>query len=156
MRILVVEDNPGDVRLIREAFRETGRHADFQVAEDGAQALLLLRREPPYGGAPRPNLILLDLNLPRVDGAQVLAAIKSDDELRSIPVVVLSSSRSAEDIRNSYNGHANCYISKPLMFGDFVEVAKGITDFWMNVATLPDRPYLPPVIKAHVEAEPKV
>jgi len=141
MRILVIEDNPGDVRLIREAFRETGSQAEFQVAEDGEQALALLRRQPPYIEALRPNLILLDLNLPKLDGKQVLAQIKSDESLRSIPVIILSSSHSREDVFNSYNGYANCYIPKPIMFDDFIKVAKGITDFWVRVVSLPDRPH---------------
>jgi CheY-like chemotaxis protein len=141
VRILVVEDNPGDVRLIREAFRETGTQNEFQVAENGEQALAMLRRQGPYLKAPRPQLILLDLNLPKLDGKQVLAEIKADHELRSIPVIVLSSSRSHDDILGSYNGYANCYISKPILFDDFITVAKGITDFWVRVVSLPDRPH---------------
>jgi CheY-like chemotaxis protein len=141
MRILVVEDNPGDVRLIREAFRETGQQTEFQVAEDGELALALLRQQAPFVGAPRPNLILLDLNLPRLDGKQVLAAIKADQQLRSIPVIILSSSRSQDDVFSSYNGYANCYIPKPIMFDDFVKVAMGITEFWLRVVSLPERPH---------------
>ena len=139
MRILVVEDNPGDVRLIREAFRETDLQTEFQVAEDGEKALALLRGKAPSGTITRPHLILLDLNLPKLDGKQVLAEIKADKELRSIPVIVLSSSRSQEDICSSYNAYANCYIPKPILFEDFVKVAKGITEFWVRVVSLPDR-----------------
>ena len=139
MRILVVEDNPGDVRLIREAFRETGLRVEFQVAEDGEKGLALLRREGQFREAPRPNLILLDLNLPKLDGKQVLAQIKADENLRSIPVIVLSSSRSGEDVASSYDGYANCYISKPIIFEDFVKVAAGIGHFWMSIVSLPER-----------------
>ena len=140
MRILVIEDNPGDVRLIREAFRETGLYIEFQVAEDGEQGLALLRREPPFGDALRPHLILLDLNLPKLDGKQVLTQIKADEKLRTIPVIVLSSSHSREDVVSSYNHYANCYIPKPIMFEDFVKVANGINDFWIRIVSLPDRP----------------
>jgi chemotaxis family two-component system response regulator Rcp1 len=142
MRILVIEDNPGDVRLIREAFRETGLKVEFQVAEDGEQGLALLRQEPPFAKELRPNLILLDLNLPKLDGKQVLAEIKADRLLRSIPVIILSSSHSRDDVVSSYDGYANCYIPKPILFEDFVRVARGINDFWMGIVSLPDRPFL--------------
>lgn len=141
MRILVIEDNPGDVRLIREAFREAAVSVDLQVAEDGEQGLALLRRQAQFSEALRPQLILLDLNLPKLSGRQVLAQIKADDQLRSIPVIILSSSRSREDVLSSYNGHANCYISKPIMFDDFVKVAHGISNFWMSIVSLPERPH---------------
>ena len=139
MRILLVEDNKGDVRLLREAFRETSDNTEIEVAEDGELALAFLKHQGPYAhGSPRPHLILLDLNLPKVDGKQVLAAVKNDPELRTIPVVVLSSSRSREDVLGSYNSHANCYIRKPSSFDGFISVARGIQDFWLKLACLPD------------------
>lgn len=139
MRILLVEDNKGDVRLLREAFRETSATTEIEVAEDGELALALLRRDGPHAeGRARPHLILLDLNLPKVDGKQVLFAVKNDPELRTIPVVVLSSSRSREDVMGSYANHANCYIRKPSSFDGFISVARGIQEFWLKLACLPD------------------
>ena len=131
--ILLVEDNPGDIRLTKEALKEgTVRHK-LLVACDGEEALTMLR------GADRcrPDLILLDLNLPRVDGREVLAEIKSDTELRRIPVVVLSTSTSNEDVICSYDLHANCYLSKPVDMNQFIEVVRSIEGFWLNVARLP-------------------
>jgi two-component system, chemotaxis family, response regulator Rcp1 len=135
--ILLVEDNPGDVRLTREALREGKVQSELQVARDGVEALDLLSRRGPYANAPRPDLILLDLNLPRKDGRELLAELKADETLRRIPVVVLSTSRAEEDIRRSYDLHANCYITKPVDLDRFIEVVKSIDAFWLGVAELP-------------------
>lgn len=135
--MLLVDDNPGDVRLTREALRETGRSIDLSVVNDGVEALLFLRREGPYSEAPRPSLILLDLNLPKRDGRQVLAEIKTDDDLKMIPVVVLTTSDSQHDIRSAYSLHANCYITKPVDFDAFVSLVQFIERFWFSVAKVP-------------------
>ncbi len=134
----MVEDNPGDVRLIHEAFREAALPVEVKVVEDGERALALLRRQPPYNQGWLPDLILLDLNLPKVDGHQVLEEVKADPNLRRIPVLILSSSRSKDDVVKSYNSHANCYIPKPMVFEDFVRIVKGIEDFWLKAVTLPE------------------
>lgn len=133
MWILHVEDNPGDARLLREAFQERGIQAQIEGAEDGEIALKLLRERTP-------QLIVLDLNLPKMNGEEVLAELKSDPNLRRIPVIVLSSSRDQRDILASYDNHANCYITKPSSFEEFVDIARGIEDFWLRVVALPDRP----------------
>lgn len=133
MWILHVEDNPGDARLLREAFHEEGIKAEILGAEDGEAALSMLRTQP------GPQLIVLDLNLPKMNGEEVLARLKSDPDLRKIPVIVLSSSRDPKDILASYNNHANCYISKPSSYEEFVAIAKGIQDFWLNLVVLPGR-----------------
>ena len=137
--ILLVEDNPGDVRLTQEALREGKIHNRLTVARDGVEALAVLRREGPHTGAPRPDLILLDLNLPRKDGREVLADIKVDEQLRRIPVVVLTTSKAEEDILRTYDLHANCYITKPVDLDQFIEVIKSIDDFWLTVVRLPPR-----------------
>jgi CheY-like chemotaxis protein len=137
--ILLVEDNPGDVRLTQEALREGKIHNHLMVARDGVEALAMLRREGPHANAPRPDLILLDLNLPRKDGREVLADIKADEELRRIPVVVLTTSKAEEDILKTYDLHANCYITKPVDLDQFIEVIKSIDDFWLTVVRLPPR-----------------
>jgi chemotaxis family two-component system response regulator Rcp1 len=135
--ILLVEDNPGDVRLTQEAFKE-GKVSNLLVlASDGVEAMSFLRRQSVHGDAPTPDLILLDLNLPRMDGRQVLAEIKVDPLLRRIPVVVLTTSRAEEDISQSYDLRANCYITKPVDFDKFLNVVKSIDDFWLTVARLP-------------------
>lgn len=134
IEILLVEDNPADVRLTQEALREGKVRNNLQVARDGVEALELLRRE----GAPRPDLILLDLNLPRKDGREVLAVIKADDALKTIPVVVLTTSSAEADILKSYSLHANCYITKPVDLEQFVQVVKSIDDFWLTVVRLPN------------------
>lgn len=139
IRILLVEDNPGDVRLTREALRDAKMVNELHVASDGVEALAFLRREPPYTTAPRPDLILLDLNLPRVDGREVLSAIKSSPELRTIPVVVLTSSGAEEDVARSYDLHANCYVRKPVELQSFLHVVQTIDDFWLSVVRLPGR-----------------
>jgi len=137
IEILLVEDNPGDVRLTRETLKDTKILNNLSVAGDGVEALAFLRREGGHASAPRPDLILLDLNLPRMGGREVLDRIKSDPKLRSIPVVVLTTSKAEEDILKSYELHANCYISKPVELDGFVKVVKSIEDFWFTVVRLP-------------------
>jgi CheY-like chemotaxis protein len=135
--ILLVEDDQADVLMTREAFEHHKIRNALHVASDGIEALKFVRNEPPYEGAPRPGLILLDLNLPKKDGRQVLAELKDSPELRSIPVVVLTTSEAEEDILRSYDLHANAYVTKPVDFNRFVEVVRQIDDFWMTVAKLP-------------------
>ena len=137
IEILLVEDNPGDVRLTIEAFKEGKVCNNLNVAADGVEALSFLRREGRHGGAPRPDLILLDLNLPRMDGREVLAEIKQDPQLMRIPVVVLTTSKAEEDILRTYTLHANCYITKPVDLEQFITVVKSIDDFWLTVVKLP-------------------
>jgi len=137
IEVLLVEDNPGDVRLMREAFWEVDVRHCLHTASDGVEAIDFLRRREGYARAPRPDLIVLDLNLPRKDGREVLAEIKRDERLRHIPVVVLSSSSSAEDVAGAYDLHANCYVSKPVDFDQFVRVVRSIETFWFNTARLP-------------------
>jgi CheY-like chemotaxis protein len=137
INVLLVEDDPGDVLMTREAFDEY-LHNELAVVTDGAAALAYLRREPPYADASRPDLILLDLNLPRRDGREVLQEIKADDELRRIPVVILTTSKAEEDVLRTYNLHANCYVTKPVDLEKFIVVVKSIDDFWLTVVTLPD------------------
>lgn len=137
VEILLVEDNPGDVRLTIEALHESKVRNTLSVASDGVEALTFLRREGRHHEAPRPDLILLDLNLPKMDGREVLAAIKADEELRTIPVVILTTSRAEQDILKSYNLHANCYITKPVDLDQFITVVKSIEDFWLTIVTLP-------------------
>jgi CheY-like chemotaxis protein len=135
--ILLVEDNEGDVRLTREALAEGKVANRLVVASDGIEALAVLRRTGEHADAPRPDLILLDLNLPRKDGRQVLAEIKQDPELMRIPVVVLTTSKAEEDILRTYNLHANCYVTKPVDFDKFVSVIQTIDEFWLTVVRLP-------------------
>jgi chemotaxis family two-component system response regulator Rcp1 len=137
VEILLVEDNPGDVRLTREALQEGKVRNHLSVAADGVEALAFLRREPPHGDAPRPDLILLDLNLPKKDGREVLEAIKADPSLRNIPVVVLTSSQAEQDILRVYGLHANCYVTKPVDFDQFIHVVKTIEEFWFTIVKLP-------------------
>jgi CheY-like chemotaxis protein len=137
VEVLLVEDNPGDVRLTREALREGKIRNNLHVARDGVEALAFLRRQGGHAGAPRPDLILLDLNLPRKDGREVLTEIKDDATLRQIPVVVLTSSQAEEDIIRAYDLHANCYISKPVDLDQFINVVRSIEDFWFTVVKLP-------------------
>ena len=137
IEILLVEDNPGDVRLTQEAFKEGKVRNNLSVVEDGLEALAFLRREGKYAGAPRPDLILLDLNLPRKDGRLVLADIKEDPKLRSIPVVILTTSKAEEDIVRTYNLHANCFITKPVDLDQFIRVVRCIEDFWLTIVKLP-------------------
>ena len=140
VEILLVEDNPGDVRLTREAWKEARIRNRLHVAEDGVEALAFLRRQGRHAGAVRPHLILLDLNLPRKDGREVLADIKNDPDLKNIPVVILSTSKADQDVQRSYDLHANCYISKPLDMDQFIRVVRAIEEFWLATVTLPPRP----------------
>ena len=139
VELLLVEDNEGDVRLTREALKEGRIRNRLSVVPDGEQALAFLRREGVHVDAPRPDLILLDLNLPRLDGREVLAAIKNDPALKSIPVVVLTSSRTEQDLLRAYDLHANCFITKPVEFEQFIEVVRSIEDFWLTIVVLPPR-----------------
>ncbi|HEY3063584.1 MAG TPA: response regulator [Chloroflexota bacterium] len=133
IEILLVEDNPGDVRLTIEALRDSKVRNNLQVAVDGVEALERLRRKD----TPRPDLILLDLNLPKKDGREVLAEIKSDPLLKTIPVVILTTSRAEQDVLRSYELQANCYITKPVDLEQFITVVKSIEDFWLTIVTLP-------------------
>jgi chemotaxis family two-component system response regulator Rcp1 len=139
IEILMVEDNPGDVRLTIEALKEGKVRNNLSTVEDGVEALAFLRREGQYANTPRPDLILLDLNLPKMNGREVLAAIKEDPDLRRIPVVILTVSKAEEDILKTYNLHANCYITKPVNLDRFLEVVKAIEGFWLTVVMLPPR-----------------
>jgi two-component system, chemotaxis family, response regulator Rcp1 len=137
IEILLVEDNPGDVRMAVEALKDCRVHNNLSVVEDGVEALAFLRGQDRYAGCPRPDLILLDLNLPRKDGHQVLAEIKSDGDLRQIPVVVLTTSENERDVNKAYDLNANCYITKPSGLEQFVAVMKSIQYFWSMVVQLP-------------------
>jgi two-component system, chemotaxis family, response regulator Rcp1 len=137
VEILLVEDNPGDVRLTIEALREAKVHNHLSVAHDGLEAMAFLHRQGAFANAPRPDLILLDLNLPRKDGREVLTEIKTDLMFRRIPVVILTTSQAEEDIIKAYNLNANCYISKPVDLDQFVKVVKSIEDFWLEIVRLP-------------------
>ena len=137
IEILLVEDSPGDVRLTREAFKDAKVHINLHVASDGAEAMDFLSRKGEHANAPRPDLILLDLNLPKKDGREVLEEIKQSPTLKSIPVVVLTTSASDADILRSYKLHANCYITKPVGLDGFLEVVKSIDNFWLTVVKLP-------------------
>jgi CheY-like chemotaxis protein len=135
--ILLVEDNPGDVRLTIEGLKEGKILNNLSVVSNGVEAMAFLRREGGYANAPRPDLILLDLNLPRKDGREVLVEIKNDNNLKRIPVVILTSSEAEQDIVKSYNLHANCYITKPVELDQFIGVIKNIEQFWLTVVKLP-------------------
>ena len=137
IEVLLVEDSPGDVRLTKEAFKDAKVHINLHVAPDGAEAMEFLRREGKHANAPRPDLILLDLNLPKKDGREVLEEIKKSPSLKSIPVVVLTTSASEEDILRSYLLHANCYITKPVDLTGFLKVIRSIDNFWLSVVKLP-------------------
>jgi CheY-like chemotaxis protein len=137
IHILLVEDSPTDVMMTREALEYYKVLNPVHVAEDGVAAMAYLRREGEHSDAPRPGLIILDLNLPRKSGREVLQELKADPDLMTIPVVVLTTSKSAEDVARTYGLHANCYITKPVDFGRFVDVVRSINDFWFGVVTLP-------------------
>ena len=139
VEILLVEDNPGDVRLTEEALKEGRVINNIHLAKDGVEAMSFLQRGGEYSNAVRPDLILLDLNLPKKDGREVLVEIKKDEELRRIPVVILTTSRAEEDIIRTYDYHANCYITKPVDFDQFINVVKSIEDFWLSVVKLPNK-----------------
>jgi len=137
VEILLVEDNPGDVRLTQEALKESKVLNNLYVAYDGVEAMEFLHREGKYTDAPHPDLILLDLNLPKKDGREILEEIKADDRLKRIPVVVLTTSKAEEDILRMYDQHANCYITKPIDFEQFIEVVQSIDNFWLTIVRLP-------------------
>jgi two-component system response regulator len=139
IEILLVEDSPTDVLMTQEALDHAKVLNNLHMVEDGVEALAFLYRQGQYATAPRPDLILLDLNLPKKNGQEVLAELKADEELRFIPVVILTTSEAEEDVLKSYGLYANCYISKPVDFASFVEVVRNIRHFWFNVVTLPSR-----------------
>lgn len=137
IQLLLIEDSPGDVRLVQEALQGGKVRKKLHVVSDGVEALAFLRRQGKYADAARPNLILLDLNLPKKDGREVLATIKQDDDLKSIPVVILTTSQAEQDILETYKLHANCYITKPLDLDQFITMVKSIENFWLTVVKLP-------------------
>jgi two-component system, chemotaxis family, response regulator Rcp1 len=137
LKVLLVEDNAGDVCLVEEAIDAAGLSVEMSVVPDGVEALAFLRKQGKYAGSARPDLILLDLNLPRVDGRQVLAEVKCDPDLRQIPIVVLTSSAAEQDIVKAYDLHANCYVVKPVDFSSLLQVVKTIEDFWFAIVKLP-------------------
>ncbi len=137
IEILLIEDNPGDARLAREALRDARVRNNLHWVPDGVEALGFLRREAKYSSAPRPDLILLDLNLPRKDGREVLTEIKADEKFRRIPVVILTTSQAHDDIQQAYHLNANCYIAKPVDFDQFTRIMKTIEDFWLTIVKLP-------------------
>ena len=137
VEILLVEDNPGDARLTMELLKESKIRNHISVVNDGVEAMAYLRREAKFSGAPRPDLILLDLNMPRKDGREVLAEIKEDPELRRIPVVILTTSSAEEDIVRSYDNHANSYVTKPVDLDQFAKVVRAIEEFWFEIVKLP-------------------
>jgi CheY-like chemotaxis protein len=139
IEVLLVEDSPGDVRLTQEAFHEANPTVHLNVAVDGVEALAFLRREGAHTGAPRPDLILLDLNLPKMDGREVLAHIKEDDSLKLIPTVILTTSDAEADIVKSYQLQANCYLTKPVQLEEFEVLVKSINDFWLTRVKLPQQ-----------------
>jgi two-component system response regulator len=139
LNILLVEDNPADVDLAREALDESKMLCSLQVVRDGEAAMQFLHREGPYADAVRPDLIILDLNLPKKDGREVLHEIKEDESLKSIPVVILTMSKAETDMLKAYKEHANCYITKPIDFNQFIEVVRAIEDFWFTIVSLPKK-----------------
>jgi len=139
IEVLLVEDSPGDVRLTQEAFREANKAIHLHVASDGVEAMAFLKREGVYARAPRPELILLDLNLPKMDGREVLAHIKEDPNLKTIPTVILTTSEAEADIVKSYQLQANCYLSKPVQLDAFEALVKSINDFWLTKVKLPQQ-----------------
>jgi len=139
IEVLLVEDSPGDVRLTEEAFRDANKAIHLHVASDGVEAMAFLKREGVYARAPRPELILLDLNLPKMDGREVLAHIKEDPDLKTIPTVILTTSEAEADIVKSYQLQANCYLSKPVQLDAFEALVKSINDFWLTKVKLPQQ-----------------
>jgi len=137
IEILLIEDNLGDVRLVEETFKEYKVKNKLHIAYDGIEAINFLKKKGDYASMPRPDLILLDLNLPKKDGREVLDDIKKDDNLKSIPIVILTTSREEEDILRSYNLHANCYITKPVDLDQFIKIVKSVEDFWLSIVELP-------------------
>ncbi len=139
IEILLVEDNPGDVRLTEEALTESKVRNTLHVARDGVEAIEFLRGRDGNGGGHKPDIILLDLNLPRMNGREVLATIKADPELRRIPVVVLTTSRAEQDILETYDLHANCYIVKPVGLDEFITIVRSVEDFWLSIVRMPPK-----------------
>jgi CheY-like chemotaxis protein len=139
IQVLLVEDSPGDVRLTREAFRDADPSIHLHVANDGVEAMAFLNREGAYAGAPLPDLILLDLNLPKMDGREVLALIKEDDSLKAIPIVILTTSEAEVDMVKSYKLHANCYLNKPVQLDAFEKLVQKINEFWLTSIKLPGK-----------------
>ncbi len=139
LQVLLIEDSPGDVRLTREAFRDANTLIQLHVASDGVEAMAFLKQEEPYVGVARPDLILLDLNLPRMDGREVLAHIKADETLKAIPTIILTTSEAEADIATSYELQANSYLSKPVQLEKFEGLVRSINDFWLTQAKLPQR-----------------
>jgi CheY-like chemotaxis protein len=139
IEILLVEDNEGDVRLLTETFKKGKIHNRLSVVEDGVEALAFLRREGQYVSAPRPDLILLDLSLPRKNGQEVLAEIKQDPDLKRIPVCVITSSQAERDVLQAYNNYANCYLTKPVGLAQFVDVVRSLEEFWLSFVKLPPK-----------------
>jgi two-component system response regulator len=139
IEILLVEDNPGDVRLTQEVLQDGNINNHLNVVEDGVKAIAFLKQVPPYAYAPCPDLILLDLNLPRKGGQEVLKVVKADERLKRIPVVILTTSLAEEDIIRAYNLHANCYIAKPIDLDQFIKVIKSIEEFWLTIVKLPSK-----------------
>ncbi|MBN2536602.1 MAG: response regulator [Spirochaetales bacterium] len=139
IEILLVEDNPGDVRLTLEALKESKVHNNISVVSDGVEALAFLRHEDRFSNSPCPDIVLLDLNLPKKTGIEVLTEIKNDDDLKHIPVVILTTSKDEEDILKTYTQHANAYVTKPVDFDKFLHVVKSIEDFWLNIVKLPHK-----------------
>jgi two-component system, chemotaxis family, response regulator Rcp1 len=140
IEVLLVEDNPGDVRLTMEALKEAKMHNAVNVVHDGTEAMEFLRKEGKYANMSRPDLILLDLNLPRKNGREVLAEIKADEHFKCIPIVILTTSEAEQDIFKAYKLHANCYVTKPVDLDQFVKVVQSIENFWMTVVKLPPSP----------------
>ena len=137
VEVLLVEDNPGDVRLTQEALKDGRVMVNLTVAADGVEAMEVLKRRGIHASTPRPDLILLDLNLPRKNGREVLEEIKADDELKRIPVIVMTTSKAEQDIHKAYNLNANCYVAKPVDLDEFLNVVRSIEDFWLTIVTLP-------------------
>lgn len=137
VEVLLVEDSPGDVRLTEEALKEGKVRNNLNVVMDGVEAMAYLRRQGPYAAATRPDIVLLDLNMPKKDGREVLAEMKSDDRLRRIPVVILTTSEAEQDILKTYDLHANCYITKPVDLDQFISLVKSVEDFWLTIVKLP-------------------
>jgi CheY-like chemotaxis protein len=139
INILLVEDNPGDIELTKEAFQQGKIANNIEVAMDGEQAMACLRKEGEFAKSTTPDIILLDLNLPKKDGREVLREIKNDSNLKHIPVIILTTSQADEDVANAYDNHANCYIRKPVDMDKFIEVAQKVEDFWLSIVKLPNR-----------------
>lgn len=139
VQILIVEDNPADARLVREVMRDSKILNEIRWVPDGVEAMASLRKQGKYTDAPRPNLIFLDLNMPRKDGREVLAEVKADPDLRRIPIVVMTSSQAEEDIARAYDHHANCYVRKPIDFEQFHSVVKTLENFWFSTVEIPSR-----------------